>query len=117
VLFVFDLTKRDSFEHIDEWVLEVSQYVTDKSIKVLVGNKADMEAAVSEEEAKQKARSLGYEYFAASAKSDLNIKCIFYHITRALIDRNKESGIVPCSQGTGLGLRSGSQARGWCCSG
>ena len=113
VIFVFDKTKRETFEHIDEWVMEVSQYSTENSVKVLVGNKSDMSAEVTTEEAKNKAETMKYEYFDVSAKNDVNINSIFDAVTRSLMKRNKEMGVVPVQQG--LALSKAPAKAKWCC--
>ena len=43
IVFVFDLTKRSSFESLDSWIKEVSQYTSGlESLKmILIGNKQD----------------------------------------------------------------------------
>lgn len=113
VIFVFDKSKRESFDHIDEWIMEVNQYSAENAVKMLVGNKADMESQITTEEAKEKAKAMGYEYFDASAKNDLNVNSIFYLATRRLVDRNKELGIIDLPRnGVTLGKPAVS---GWCC--
>ena len=115
VIFVFDKTKRETFEHIDEWVMEVSQYSTENSVKILVGNKSDINPQISTEEAKAKADAMNYPYFDASAKNDVNVNSIFYAVTRSLIVRNKEMGIVPVKQGVVLSQEPAKSK--WCCYG
>ena len=41
ILFVFDLTKKDTFDNIKNWLTD-SQNFEAKVIKILVGNKADL---------------------------------------------------------------------------
>ena len=95
--------------------MEVGQYSTEKAVKILVGNKADMESQVSVTEAKAKADKLGYAYIDASAKSDQNVNSIFYSITRSLIQRNKDLGIIPLSVGN-LHLTQGApHNKSYCC--
>lgn len=115
MIFVFDKTMRETFEHIDEWVVEVGQYASDKALKILVGNKSDMHAAIPLEEAESKASSLGYQYIDASAKSDVNINCIFYSIARELIKRNKDLAIVSCNSDKILLQQENNKKKSWCC--
>lgn len=115
MVFVFDKTMRETFEHIDEWVVEVGQYASDKALKILVGNKSDMHAAIPLEEAESKASSLGYQYIDASAKSDVNINCIFYSIARELIKRNKDLAIVSCNSDKILLQQENNKKKSWCC--
>ena len=41
ILFVFDLTNRDSFLHLLDWINDVSPFVSRDVVKVIVGNKSD----------------------------------------------------------------------------
>ena len=45
IVLVFDITKRESFEGLDNWIAEVKQYCEhglEKVKMVLIGNKMDM---------------------------------------------------------------------------
>jgi Ras-related protein Rab-2A len=41
-LLVFDVTRRESFNHLSQWLEEAHQYATDQIIITLVGNKCDL---------------------------------------------------------------------------
>ena len=44
-ILVFDVTSRDSFQKIEDWLNDMETYTTNHAmIKMLVGNKCDMEA-------------------------------------------------------------------------
>lgn len=75
-LLVFDMTNRESFDHIKKWHSEVREHVQPHTILfVLVGQKSDLdgERAVSREEAEQLAEELGAPYVEVSAKTGLNV--------------------------------------------
>lgn len=114
MIFVFDKTKRETFNSIDEWVLEVNQYSTDKAVKVLVGNKADADIVIGDEEGKAKAVKLGYEFFNVSAKSGAGVNELFNWITRSLVEKNKHLNIVSLNDGVKLSEGQGGK-KGWCC--
>lgn len=40
---VYDVTNRQSFEMIDNWIYEIQRHTQDKAGIVLVGNKYDLE--------------------------------------------------------------------------
>lgn len=86
-LLVFDMTNRDSFEHIREWHTEVCERVQPQRVVfVLVGHKCDMDAdgdrAVSREEAEKLAGQLGMPYVEASAKTGHCVREAFEMVTR-----------------------------------
>ena len=52
-LLVFDITNRDSFKDITYWINDLKENGDDNIVKLLVGNKSDIESkrTVSKEEA------------------------------------------------------------------
>ena len=71
VFLVYDVTNRDSFSRIGQWVEDAMKLSPPTSIKVLIGNKTDLESnrAVSTAEAKDFADQHGLKFFETSAKS------------------------------------------------
>lgn len=115
MIFVFDKTLRDTFDHIEEWVYEVGQYAAENVLKILVGNKSDMQADVSVSEAQNKANLIGFQYIDTSAKSDINVSCIFYSIARELINRAKTGGNTLKSPEKILLQTEFNKNKSWCC--
>lgn len=57
VIVVFDLTRRSSFDHVQDWVREIKQNSEKDVIILVVGNKSDKSGReVQLEEAKQLAQ-------------------------------------------------------------
>lgn len=88
-LLVFDMTSRDSFDHIKEWHAEVCERVQPHTVLfVLVGQKSDRDAhgerVVSREEAEKLAGQLGMPYVEASAKTGENVRESFELLTRRI---------------------------------
>lgn len=44
LLLVFDITDRKSFIDIENWMFEAEKYANQKIVKILIGNKSDMES-------------------------------------------------------------------------
>jgi Ras-related protein Rab-1A len=83
---VFDLTNRESFEHIDFWVNEL-QTAGEIPCKILIGNKCDLEQRVVEtKEAEEIAQRLEIAYLETSAKQATNIARMFEVMTEAMLD-------------------------------
>jgi len=57
IIIVYDVTDRESFNHIEEWVAEVNKYASTTTCKLLIGNKCDevSKIQITSEEAKKKA--------------------------------------------------------------
>ena len=43
VFLVYDITDRDSFEEIRSWIDEIDEYCDHNTVKILLGNKSDLE--------------------------------------------------------------------------
>ncbi|XP_027255302.1 ras-related protein Rab-42 isoform X1 [Cricetulus griseus] len=86
VLLVFDVTNRESFEHIQAWHQEVvSSQGPDKVIFLLIGHKCDLSTrCVSTQEAEELAASLGMAFMETSAKSNCNVDLAFDTVTSAI---------------------------------
>jgi len=122
VLFVYDLTIKESFDKLKE-IYEgyKSKYKSkEKAIGVLIGNKSDEieNRMVSSEEAIKLAREIGLKYFETSAKKDKNIK----KAIASLLDQIIESQISytdissPCTLTSTVQISSEErQGRGGCC--
>eukprot|EP00088_Acartia_fossae_P047463 TRINITY_DN5144_c1_g1_i1.p1 TRINITY_DN5144_c1_g1~~TRINITY_DN5144_c1_g1_i1.p1 ORF type:complete len:185 (-),score=32.10 TRINITY_DN5144_c1_g1_i1:506-1060(-) len=80
VVIVFDLTNRTSFSNIKQWLHEVDEFsALDADKKILVGNKADLEAdrKVEQDEAAQFATQFGLHYIETSVLDQSNIQEAF----------------------------------------
>jgi Ras-related protein Rab-2A len=69
-LLVFDITKRQSFAHLQSWLEEVRRQGTDNMTVLVVGNKSDLAAdrEVTREEAEAFAEANNLRYIETSAK-------------------------------------------------
>lgn len=84
---VFDITHRESFMKLGEWVIEIRKNSPPDVIIIIVGNKADLEyiRAVSSNEIDNYAKSQNFEYVEASAKTAMNIQLLFEKLAYMLI--------------------------------
>ena len=87
ILLIYDLTKRDSFENISQWIEEVTKFVDEKTMLVMVGNKLDLseEKTVSKTELEKFSLECGIHFFEVSAKTNLNIDSLFLRIAKELL--------------------------------
>jgi small GTP-binding protein len=109
IAIVYDVTNRTSFESIPSWFESVKNKCEGLGPIpiVLVGNKADMEAAVSMEEGFQLATERGAHFFQTSALDGSNIEDAFTDLATeaATAMENKRQGDKPAS-GVELGQKS-----------
>ena len=89
ILIVFDITEKESFEHIKNWMQDIDKFAKLGVYRILVGNKCDLEnqRRVSKEEAKELAEKYGIEYIETSAKETINIEPVFIDTTKYLLTK------------------------------
>jgi Ras-related protein Rab-1A len=91
ICIVYDVTSQESFEHVEDWFSEAKRSYSNDTLKILVGNKADMfdERIISETQGKCLAEKLGCSFFETSAKSAQNVESIFMDVARQLIQKHQ----------------------------
>eukprot|EP00981_Chlorochromonas_danica_P000536 scaffold108_cov167-Ochromonas_danica.AAC.8 len=79
IIVVYDTTDLESFNNVKQWLHEIDRYASDNVNKLLVGNKSDLttKRAVSFDQAKEFADSLGIEFVETSAKNSTNVEKAF----------------------------------------
>ena len=78
VFLIFDITKKESFEHLNEWITFITNI--EKTNIVIVGNKIDLKGnrVITKEEAEKYCKENNYDYFEVSAKEGTNINNLLY---------------------------------------
>eukprot|EP00927_Polykrikos_kofoidii_P044576 TRINITY_DN38504_c0_g1_i1.p1 TRINITY_DN38504_c0_g1~~TRINITY_DN38504_c0_g1_i1.p1 ORF type:complete len:198 (+),score=22.56 TRINITY_DN38504_c0_g1_i1:85-678(+) len=89
IVIVYDVTVKETFDNIMEWVQEVQNYAPDCVNTLLVGNKCDLssERVVSYNEAKELADSLGIHFVEISAKNGHNVEQALQAMTLGVMQR------------------------------
>ena len=84
VFIVYDVSNRNSFEHLQNWI-EFINNIENSNI-VIVANKIDLKdkREVSTEEGQKFCEEKGYDYFEVSAKEDLNINDMLFNSVASL---------------------------------
>jgi len=91
IIMVYDVTSSESFDHVEEWLIEVDRYANENTSKLLIGNKADLidERQVSDDTAHKFADKLGIPFLETSAKTATNVDAAFLTMAKELI-KNRE---------------------------
>jgi Ras-related protein Rab-1A len=107
IIMVYDVTNYESFEHVEEWLNEVNRHASESTLKLLVGNKADLQEdkKVPSEDAKNFADKLGISFLETSAKNATNVEAAFLTMAKQLIQAKEASGPSKPTGGSGLVLR------------
>lgn len=90
VIVVYDVTNRESFTKVENWLTELETYSTNMDlVKMLVGNKCDLESkgerAVGKEEGSKCARKHQMMFIEASAKTREGVACAFEELVEKII--------------------------------
>lgn len=89
VLLVYDLTRRETFEHILTWLADVEKHcdAERRPVIALVGNKSDLEhkRQVSTEEGQEFARRYNLLFFETSARDGNGVNDLFTDIAKEIL--------------------------------
>ena len=94
IIFVFDVTKDESFQHLKNW-LNSSQDCDKEFKRIIVGNKIDLEdkRVVNKERIEHFAEKENLEWFETSAKDGTNVDAIFQKIGELILANKTEEEI------------------------
>jgi len=86
-LLVYDISRRASFEHLAQWLMDARQNAQPNMVIVLIGNKNDLERReVAYEEGVWFAQQNGLFFLEASAKTGDNVEAAFLDTARQIYE-------------------------------
>lgn len=96
-IIVFDLTKRNTFNGVQNWIKELKTHGNEETEIIILGNKSDLsnEREISEEDIKSEIKNK-YKYFEVSAKSGNNISLAFDELKKLIMHnlKNKDNNLI-----------------------
>ncbi|KAL1291873.1 ras-related protein RABB1b [Arachis stenosperma] len=106
-LLVYDITRRETFNHLASWLEDARQHANPIMTIMLIGNKCDLShrRAVSKEEGEQFAKENGLLFLEASARTAQNVEEAFIK-TAAKILQNIQEGVIDVSNES-FGIKPG----------
>ncbi len=109
-LLVYDITRRDTFNHISTWLDEVRQNGNSEMVIILIGNKCDLDQKrqVSKEEGERFAKENGLIFMETSAKTAENVEEAFLETSKSIYE-NIQQGVYDLSNEKS-GIRVGNDA-------
>jgi len=117
IIVVYDTTDLESFNNVKQWLHEIDRYASENVNKLLVGNKSDLTSkrAVSFDQAKEFADSLGIEFIETSAKNSTNVEKAFMMMASQIKARYKSAPAGGAGAGVNLKGESVGAKQGGCC--
>ncbi|KAI3952394.1 hypothetical protein MKX01_005261 [Papaver californicum] len=103
-MLVYDITKRQSFDHIPRWLEELRGHADKNIVIILIGNKCDLESqrAVPTEDAKEFAQKEGLFFLETSALEGSNVETAFSTVLTEIFNIvNKKTLIADEDQSNG----------------
>lgn len=97
-LVVYDVTREETFEHVDKWVSDLRSFGGGKIVIMLIGNKSDLkeERTVSIEQGQNKANGLNILFIEASALNSENVANAFEQTIKKAHQTNKSETELDC---------------------
>lgn len=89
VILVYDVSRRDTFDSLSMWLQEIEQFSSSGGkdiVKLLVGNKVDLDRDVDRDVAVDWARSRGMLFLETSAKTKHGIAQVFNEIVQKILE-------------------------------
>ncbi|XP_078332956.1 ras-related protein Rab-11A-like [Crassostrea virginica] len=86
VIFVYDITKRQTFDNVGKWMKEAKDFTDDDVVLMLVGNKTDLRhlRAVSSSEARMFAEKNRMSFIETSALDSTHVDMAFQSILKEI---------------------------------
>ena len=96
ILLIYDVTDKDSFKNLSNWLIEIEKNASKNVLKLLIGNKTDLEdkRVITYNQGKEFADSYGLKYIETSAKKNLNVNEAFETLGRELMQHSEDKKIV-----------------------
>lgn len=101
-MLVYDITKRQSFDHIPRWLEELRNHADKNIVIILIGNKSDLEnqRQVPTEDAKEFAEKEGLFFLETSALEATNVETAFMTVLTEIFNIiNKKNLAASDNQG------------------
>ncbi|KAJ2722616.1 Ras- protein Rab-2A [Coemansia sp. Benny D115] len=105
-LLVYDITRRDTFEHVAIWLEDVRKHSNTETTIILIGNKCDLEAkrSVSREEGEKFASDNGLYFIETSAKTANNVEEAFVKTAQDVYEKIQQGVLVVNGEPSGVKL-------------
>ncbi len=90
ILLVYDITNKDSFKNLENWLIEIEKNASENVLKILIGNKNDLDndREIKADEGQAFANRNGMQFMETSAKMNTNVNEAFEALAKLMINFN-----------------------------
>ena len=113
-LLVYDITRRETFNHLASWLEDAKQHAHSNMTIMLIGNKSDLthRRAVTYEEGEAFAKEHGLVFMETSAKTAFNVEDAFVNTAREIYHKIEDGVFDVSNEAYGIKLGYGGTAGG-----
>ena len=88
-MVVYDVTRRQSFAKVQDWIQDARSYGHENINFLLIGNKSDMskDREVTIDEGKDLAFSEGFNFIETSARTAQNVERAFFELSIRVMEK------------------------------
>ncbi len=121
ILLIYDVTDKDSFKNLNNWLIEIEKNASKNVLKVLIGNKSDLEdkRVITYNQGKDFADTYGLKFIETSAKKNLNVNEAFETLGRELMQASEDKKITKQKQNKKISVAKvqdlNVEKKGGCC--
>ena len=122
ILLLYDVTDKESFKNLSNWLIEIEKNASKNILRILIGNKCDLEdkRVITHSQGKEFADTYGLKFIETSAKKNLNVSEAFETLGRELMNAGTEKKIEKQKQNKKISVAKAqdltTQNRNGCCS-
>ncbi|CAH9140275.1 unnamed protein product [Cuscuta epithymum] len=113
-LLVYDITRRETFNHLASWLEDAQEHSNPNMTIMLVGNKSDLgqRRAISKEEGEQFAKEHGLLFLEVSSKTGQNVEEAFKNTASKILDKIQEGVFDVSNESYGIKVGYGQPPQG-----
>ena len=121
ILLIYDVTDKDSFKNMSNWLIEIEKNASKNVLKVLIGNKSDLEdkRVITINQGKEFADTYGLKFLETSAKKNVNVNEAFETLGRELMQAADDKKITRQKQNKKISVAKvqdlNTEKKGGCC--
>ena len=92
IFLIYDITNRDSFEILENWLIEIEKNASQNVLKILIGNKSDFvyDREIKIEEGQAFANRKGMKFIETSDKLNANVNEAFETLAKLMMEFSGE---------------------------
>jgi Ras-related protein Rab-10 len=109
-MLVYDVTQARSFENINKWLRNIDDHASDDVVKMIIGNKCDMDdkRCITRARGEALAREHAIPFLETSAKNNINIEKAFFEMARLILKKTPLNSSESTSGGS-VGVLQGNK--------